>query len=91
MQVSESAREVIQSFIYELVKCENNLFAELKYLMNLKNTIGEKLFSLGITESRVMKARVKLEIIDKQIEPLSNEHQKVTDQLRRFGMVVNHN
>jgi hypothetical protein len=92
MQVSSSAREVLDVMAFELVKQEVKLFTKIEHLMKLKGQIGEKLMAFGANEANIKKYLFQAEMLDKEIKPLSDKHQKVLDLLKsKFGIIVSHN
>jgi hypothetical protein len=92
MQVSTTAREVSDVMAFQLINEEVKLFAKIEHLMKLKGKIGEKLMAFGANEANVKKYLAQAELLDKEIKPLSDQHQKILDLLKtKFGIIVSHN
>lgn len=91
MEVSSSARSVFDNLVFNFIKEENNLYMRLEYFMNIKVKAGERLMTIGISEKNVKRCIIQCQILDNIMEPIIEEHQKVVNKLKTFGIVVKHN
>ena len=91
MQVSTESRALADALAFKLIRDESKLYTKIEHLMKLKGKLGEKMMNFGANEANIKKYLVQSEMLDKEIIPLADTHQKVTDQLKaRFGIVITH-
>jgi hypothetical protein len=90
MQSSQLALDVSNELISSLLKEELRLFTSLSYFMKMKGKIGEKLMKIEANEANIRKCQLQSELLDREMIPILNNHQKVVDKLRSLGVVVTH-
>jgi hypothetical protein len=91
MQVSVTAREVSSSLISSLLAEERKLYTKLEYFMTLKGNVGERLMKIEPNEANIKKCLAQSALLDMEIRPLADKHQKVIDALKAHGVVLSRN
>jgi hypothetical protein len=92
MQVSSAAREVPKSSVRDTISAllaeEVKLYSKIEYFMTLKGKIGERLMKIEPNEANIKKCLAQSALLDMELRPLSDRHQKVIDALKVHGVAV---